>query len=103
MKWLYLGKFLRRNFDAMALSHCLYMDLDGQKVSHFKFTIPGFQKIYTNPIFFNPVRASLENPFCCTLADLNHEFDGPWDIFTKDLINGSFIMLQNNAFSNIFF
>ena len=43
--------------------------------------------------FFKSREAFFRKSSFCTLADLNHGFGGPWDIFWKFLINVTFVML----------
>ena len=63
------------------------MNLDGKKLAAFNLLFEGFEGFIPTPskIIVKSVEIYYRKSSFCTLVDLNHGFDGPWDIFLKFL------------------
>ena len=84
----------------------MYRILDSKKTSHFQFSVPGLRYIHRNlkqQKNFNSHDGFFRKSPFCTFSCINPGFGRPWDMLRKKILIAIFIMLQKNAFGQIFF
>jgi hypothetical protein len=84
----------------------LYRFLDNKKLATSNFSVPGLQGIHRNlkqEKKFNSREGFFRKSRFCTFYSINPGFGGPWGMLWIFFLIAIFIMLQKNAFGQIFF